>query len=140
MRRTRVKRYNANRGGSMFPHVRDAGYRKWVWTENDCLLAGTRTRVRITISDKAAKVDLFTFYEHRCWGPIDPAHVNENAAQGTPDVGELIPLCRAAHNYFDNRREEFFAATDTNQAQLIYHAAGLPQKYVEQGGKLRQAS
>lgn len=72
---------------------------------------------------------------HVCWGPIDPAHVNETQARGAYDVGEIVPLCRGAHRMLDQvlGPAEFAQVTGLDLAHL---AAGYPQAFVERGGTL----
>ena len=72
-RHTRLR--NRGKRGSSFPKRRDRKYTEWVKTL-PCLL----------------------FLLHDCWGPIDPAHVFKTRAKGAYDRGEVVPLCRKAHD------------------------------------------
>ena len=41
----------------------------------------------------------------KCWGPIDVHHINPRGAGGrVGPAGELITLCRAAHQYVEEHR------------------------------------
>lgn len=75
-------------------------------------------------------------FRHHCWGPIDPAHVGEKQSQGAYDVGRVVPLCRAAHNYYDERRGYWLGATGLSEADMESKAAGYALKWVERGGTL----
>lgn len=82
-RKTRVKPRNAKRKGSRFPKQRDKAYTDWIRT------------LPCTVAGKA------------CWGPIDPAHVNKTRAQGAPDRGEVVPLCRFHHQWQEGQTRYF---------------------------------
>lgn len=73
-------------------------------------------------------------WEHRCWGPIDPAHVGKHRAQGAPDFGVTVPLCRAAHQFYDEHRDRWPKLTGYGQRKMASAAAGFALKYVERGG------
>lgn len=126
---------NAKRDGSMYPKRRDRRYRRWVWQENPCLLEGKVTRGRLTDHDVPSSVHPACF-QHRCWGVITPAHVGEHAAQGAPDVGVLVPLCQAAHDFYDHRRTEWAKVTGLDERKMAHLAEGYTVKYVERGGQL----
>jgi hypothetical protein len=93
-------------------------------------MAGRLTYRRLTPNDQALANGKF---RHVCWGAIDPAHVNETVARGAYDLGEIVPLCRAAHRQLDVHLGPalFAQATELN---LTWYAGGYAVKFVEQGG------
>lgn len=136
MKRSPLKRKNRSR----FPGRRNPAYRAWVRTLG-CVLAGKLVTARFSLRDQldpleAVGLTRISFrWRHVCWGPIDPVHVNETQARGAYDVGEIVPLCRAAHRALD----QWLGAAGFAQVtglDLRAIAAGLVQQYVEQGGKL----
>jgi hypothetical protein len=136
LRKTRMKSRNAKRKGSAFPKVRDAKYRRWIWTENECLLRAHPIRRRFSEHDmvwpnwNANPRDLI----HVCWGAVTPAHVGEHQARGAPDFGVLVPLCEAAHRFYDTRRWDWRKATGYTERQMASEASGYALKYQERGG------
>jgi hypothetical protein len=134
--RKRAPKKPKNRGRSAFPHQRDKDYTRWVRTENHCLLRGRVLAATISPRDGKLPDTLGIQWVHFCFGPRDPAHVNRTRAQGVPDFGEVICLCRAAHRWLDNHtRAEFERATGFSQQNLTSAAAGLALRYVERGGQ-----
>jgi len=145
MKRTRMKQRNAKRQGSALPKVRDAKYRYWIRTENASTLRGVEgfpcvTRRRITPFDKKwwdGKGGV-PRWRHTCFGPVDPAHIGKHQAQGAPDLGVIVPLCRAAHHFYDEHRSEWFRVTGYSDAKMASAASGYALKYVESGGTPEQ--
>ena len=90
-RNTRLER----KGGSMFPKRRDKAYTDWIKTL-PCLL----------------------FALHKCWGPIDPAHVFGTRATGAYDKGETVPLCRKAHSEQEGRTFAFVIKWGVNVRRI----------------------
>jgi hypothetical protein len=136
-----MKTHNAKRKGSSFPKQRDAKYRKWVRTENDCMLRGDGLFPRVTLAslslaDSVISRDRDTrvWWVHNCWGPIDPAHVGDSQARGAPDFGVIVPLCRAAHDYYDHHRSKWRKTTGYSEKQMASAASGYALAYVERGG------
>jgi hypothetical protein len=123
------------RGKSSFPKQRDPVYRRWVWTENPCMLRGRRIKTRLSVHDMLEQwqYDPLEWF-HCCWGPIDPAHVGEKQSQGAPDFGVLVPLCRAAHTFYDEHRDQWARVTGYSERKMALAASGYAQKYVEGGG------
>jgi hypothetical protein len=115
-------------GGALFPKVRNREYRAYI-RGMDCLLTNRSTQDEMTCYD----VTTARGFVHVCWGPIDPAHVGDHQAQGAPDVGCVIPLCRAAHRYYDEHRQSFYRVTGISERQLVSIAAGLALKWAERG-------
>ena len=142
-RRTRMEAVNRKRGGSSFPKQRDKKYRRWIRTENACLLRGDAlfpcvTRRQVTPFDKTwwpGKGGV-PQWRHICFGPVDPAHVGKHQAQGAPDVGAIVPLCRAAHSFYDEHRSDWRYVTGYSEKQMASAASGYALKYVESGGVL----
>ena len=97
LKRTPIARHTRlrNRGGSMFPKRRDKAYTDWIKTL-PCLLFG----------------------KHVCWSPIDPAHVFGTRAVGAYDRGEVVPLCRKAHQEQEGRTVEFMVETGINVRRI----------------------
>ncbi len=129
--RSRMKPYNAKRKGSAFPKQRDAKYRRWIRTENECLVRGCSIRVQFSDHDRPFPV---YGYEHRCWGSMTPAHVGKHQAKGAPDFGAIVPLCKAAHQFYDERREDWERVTRYSEKDMASAASGYALKYVERGG------
>jgi hypothetical protein len=128
--RTRLKRVNRKRQGSSFPKQRDREYRRWVWTENPCLLRGATIRLPFSTHD----VPLPAWgYIHACWGDMTPAHVGKHQAQGAPDFGAIVPLCEAAHRFYDTRRWDWERVTRYSEKGMALAASGYAQGYVERG-------
>ena len=138
-RTARMKSVNRKRGGSSFPKQRDRVYRHWIWTENPCMLAGKPTLEPMSTHDKPHKSwwvqgAWMDTYLHVCWGAMTPAHVGEHQAQGAPDFGVLVPLCKAAHQFYDEHREQWAKATGFTEAKMALRASGYALKYVERRG------
>ena len=114
--------------GSAFPHKRDPVYRRWIRSMG-CLIWGAALPRAISLNDEPAGRG----FTHRCWGPMDPAHVGQHQATGAPDRGAVVCLCRAAHKWYDERRSQFAKVTGLTDKKLENIAAGLGLKYVEQG-------
>ena len=139
LKRTRMKQVNRKRGGSAFPKQRDAKYRKWIRTENLCMIAGRIVLERLGLHDKSVRVDNWTYaqtiaWRHVCWGDITPAHVGEHQARGAPDFGVIVPLCEAAHDFYDHHRSKWQGVTGWTEPSMASAASGYALKYVERGG------
>ena len=132
LRRSRIRARNPKRKGSAFPKQRDPAYRAWV-RGLGCLLWDKLLQRAISLHDTPFTLGWRGFV-HRCWGPIDPAHVGPHQANGAPDLGACVPLCRAAHDYYDQHRSAFAKVTGWSEKLLANHAAGLALRYVERGG------
>lgn len=130
LRKTRMRTRNAKRKGSAFPKVRDADFTRWLTTTNPCLLAQRMTRKAITRLDW---IPWGGWYVHVCWGPIDPAHVGKHRSKGAPDVGATVPLCRAAHSFYDEHRNQWPHVTQFNEKLMARAASGYALKYIELG-------
>lgn len=129
--RKRMKPRNAKRQGSAFPKVRDKKYRDWVRLENPCMLRGATIRVPFSTHDFPLPA---WGYIHECWGDMTPAHVGDHQARGAPDFGVIVPLCQAAHQYYDEHRDEWERVTRYSEKQMALAASGYALRYVEQGG------
>lgn len=86
--------------------------------------------MRLTIYDQWTRRG----FRHVCWGPIDPAHVGDHQATGAPDVGVCVPLCRAAHAFYDEHREEWPQVTALSEKRMANEAGGYALAFVERGG------
>lgn len=137
MKRTRMKQYNAKRKGSAFPKHKNPAFRRWLRTENECLLAHRYLTKRFSMHDIELMLRRFV---HVCWGPIDPAHVGQKQSQGAADVGHCVPLCRAAHDFYDQHRSEWRRVTGYGEKRMANEAGGYGLKYVERGGKVTEAA
>ncbi len=141
-----MKAVNRKRGGSSFPEQRDRKYRRWIWTENPCMLAERIMRGAVSSYDapyeslnhNAARV--YRGFWHNCWGGNTPAHVGKHQATGAPDFGVLVPLCKVAHGFYDEHRKEWAKATGFTEAKMALRASGYALKYVEQGGAVVRAA
>lgn len=49
-------------------------------------------------------------------------------------MGVCVPLCRAAHRFYDEHRDEWEYVTDLPERRLGSEAAGYALKFVERGG------
>jgi hypothetical protein len=136
-RKTRIRPRNPKRKGSAFPEMRDAKFRRWVWTENLCLLAGHHLPGRVSHHDRKWVLSTFghgMIYMHVCWGGVTPAHVGKHQATGAPDFGVLVPLCKAAHQSYDEHRDVWPRATGYTEKKMALAASGYALQYVESGG------
>jgi hypothetical protein len=115
----------------LFWKRKDKKYRRWVWTENDCMLRGSLLRGRVSLHDVVTPMGGFL---HVCWGVITPAHVGQHQARGAPDFGVLVPLCQAAHQFYDEHRAEWAKVTGCSERKMASEAGGYGLKYVEHGG------
>lgn len=123
---------------------RDIEYTTWLTTENNCMLRmraiGGRfslNDVMVTASDSSGKT--WGEWMHLCWSspdrpPIDPAHVGKHRSKGAPDFGHTVPLCHAAHAFYDAHRSEWKRVTGWTEAYMASAASGYALKYVESGG------
>lgn len=98
--------------------------------ETDCILAGRYTHKRITPNDRWTRAG----YRHICWHVCDPAHIGEHQAQGAPDVGVILKMCRPTHDFYDQHRAEWEAVTEIPESTLASEAAGVALRFVERGG------
>lgn len=130
--RTRFRNGAASqkRGRASFPKVKNPKYRAWIRTR-PCLLGSRWLRQRVSLFDRAQGNEWFT---HSCWGPIDPAHVGAHQARGAPDVGHIVPLCRAAHQFYDEKRSSWARVTGFTEAKMASEAGGYALKFLETGG------
>lgn len=108
-----TKRLKACKHGSLFPQQRDDAYRRAV-RGCPCLLRGRMLTRPFSSHDR----DLGRGFWHYCWGPVDPAHIGPHQAVGAPDRGHVLPLCRAAHQFYDEHRMSFYRATGYSDHQL----------------------
>lgn len=134
----RAPRQMRSRGqrGAAFPQRKHRPFRTWLRTENPCLFRGRRITRRFSANDWALPGGGFV---HRCFGPIDPAHVGDRTqAGGAGDLGECVPWCRAVHRCYDQGwgrdRAAFAQATGFTERELANRAGGYGLKYVERGG------
>jgi len=82
LKRSRMKRYNAKRGGHAFPKNVDEAYRAWI-RGRQCLIAGRAPR--------------WVSLHNRCEGVTQAAHVRSRGAGGV-DHQNLLPLCALHHH------------------------------------------
>jgi len=73
-------------------------------------------------------------FKHVCWGANTPAHVGKHQATGAPDFGRCVPLCQAAHQFYDEHRHAWSRFTGYTEVRMESAAAGYALKYVERGG------
>lgn len=116
MRRGRSQR-SATSGGALFPKVKDAAFRRWLRTTHDCLIADAVMGRAVSPNDRALGLAVFGFV-HSCWGAMTPAHVGKHQAQGAPDVGACVPLCQAAHRYYDEHRQSWAKVTGYTEERM----------------------
>lgn len=128
----RINPINPKRGGSLFPKERDKPFTDWVCTE-PCVGANKLFTARVTLNDW---MRLSGQFRHVCWGDMTPMHVGKHRAQGVGDVGRVVPACEGLHRFYDTQRARFYRVTRISEKRLEHIAHGLPQKYVERGGKL----
>lgn len=119
--------------GALFPAVKNPAFRRWLRTQHPCMLANTYTTTRLTAFD-SPNLDGSWVRVHVCWGPIDPAHVGTHQARGASDVGHCVPLCRAAHRFYDEHRGRWQEATGLTGSDMASRAGGYGLKWVERGG------
>ena len=99
-----------NRGGSMFPKRRDRTYTDWI---------------------KTLPCVLFTL--HECWGPIDPAHVFKTRGAAAYDRGEVVPLCRKAHDEQEGRTVAFIIKWGVNVRRIAKELQRWYEEEIEGG-------
>jgi hypothetical protein len=106
-----------------FAHKRDREHTQRV-RGMVCFLRGDMvlpraTLVQITPNDLEVIRDGDTrrWWLHRCWGPIDPAHIGKHRASGADD-SLVLPMCRASHTYYDEHRQKFYWVTGFTAADL----------------------
>ena len=128
--RTRMKQ---RPGGKAFKAVRDPAHCRWVVTETPCVGLGRFFQRRISVADYAQGAP-DCLWVHRCWGPHDPAHVGKHRAQGVPDLGRVVNMCRALHDFYDQHRDVFAKVTGLTERKLALIASGNGLKYSECGG------
>jgi hypothetical protein len=137
LKRTPMKK--GKPGASRFPKMRNPAYRAFI-RAHDCTIMAWLVGARMSTHDVRTAYSGWlgrgkpTPWQHRCWGPIDPAHVGQHQANGAPDVGACVPLCRAAHSFYDEHRGAWAKATGLTEPKMANLAAGLALKYHEQGG------
>jgi len=131
--RTRMKPVNRKRGGSAFPKQRDREYRRWVWTENPCMLRGRVIAYSICSHDVSQGL-AWRGFKHMCWGANTPAHVGKHQAKGAPDFGVLVPLCQAAHQFYDEHRYSWYGVTGWTADAMAGAAEDYGREYLERGG------
>ncbi len=119
-KRGRSKR-SQHSGGAAFPKVKNKAVRDWI-RSLPCLLGAQWLTKRLSVMDREASG--FNGFWHVCWGPTDPAHVGQHQARGAPDVGHCVPLCRAAHQYYDEHRPSWAKATELTEGHMGVAAEG----------------
>ena len=135
MKRSRLKcgAGSKRRGKSSFPKQRDAKYRRWIWTENPCMLRGCVIGCSFSSHDVSQGL-AWRGFKHVCWGANTPAHVGKHQATGAPDFGRCVPLCQAAHQFYDEHRHAWSRFTGYTEVRMESAAAGYALRYVERGG------
>ena len=121
-----MKKVNKKRGGHSFPKGVDEPYRRWI-RQQACILSGNVVLGMISPDDQHIGFSLA--FHHVCWGPVDPAHVGQHQATGAPDMGRLLPLCRAAHQFYDEHRLSFYRVTGIPPQTLAWEAARFAAEY-----------
>ena len=128
-----------------FRQRRDPAYTKWVRAQ-PCLVAGRDTTRQLSLRDRENVIhstrdgEVYStltgsaYWHHVCWGPIDPAHVGKHRAQGAPDAGAVVPLCRAAHQAYDEHRDRWDHLVSPS-VDLADEAARLYQQYLAEVGR-----
>jgi hypothetical protein len=115
---------------SSFPKQRDAKFCRFVVEETDCVGAGRLFTRQVSGYDlRGARAFL-----HVCWGPHDPAHVGKHRAQGAPDFGRVVNMCRALHDFYDQHRSVFAKVTGLTERKLENQAEWNALRWVERGG------
>ena len=130
LKRSRIKQRNAKRGGASFPKARDKAYCRWA-VSTGCTFSGRFLWRQISPNDTRLSVG---YWVHHCWGAIDPAHVGEHRAQGAPDRGSVLPMCRALHQFYDEHRPAFYRAVRITEHRLVGAAQYLASQFPESGG------
>jgi hypothetical protein len=102
--------------GSLFPEQRDEAYRRAV-RGCPCILVGRVVAGQFSPNDRPVGLG-WQGWVHGCWGPVDPAHIGPHQAVGAPDRQHILPLCRAAHQFYDEHRMSFYRATGFSHHQL----------------------
>lgn len=120
-------------GGALFWKVKQPTFRKWLREENKCLLAAQFTTQRVTLNDLDVAEGRWRFL-HQCWGVITPAHIGKHQANGAPDLGHCIPLCEAAHTYYDEHRGAWAAVTGYTEAKMQRKAEHYGTAYMAHQG------
>jgi len=100
---------------------KNVAFRRWLVTLG-CDLMGATIGRALTANDVPLGL-AWRGFEHRCWGPIDPAHIGEHQSRGASDVGYCLPMCRAMHEYYDEHRSSFYQITGRSPKQLMREAA-----------------
>ena len=138
--RTRFRNGAASqkRGRASFPKVKNRAFRRWI-ASLPCLLAGRVIRRRFSEYDRLIAGGLTGglaggLFEHRCWGDMTPAHVGEHQARGAPDVGRCVPLCKIAHQEYDEHRSRWYQVTGFTEKRMANEAGGYALRYAETGG------
>jgi len=129
--RTPMKQRNAKRKGSAFPKVRDSAHCVWVVDYTDCVGAGRLFTRPVSLNDIGQYGGDCV---HICWGAHDPAHVGKHRSKGAPDLGHVVNMCRALHDFYDQHRNAFAKVTGITERELELIAAGNALKYVESRG------
>ena len=73
-------------------------------------------------------------FTHRCWGANTPAHVGKHQATGARDFGVLVPLCQAAHQFYDEHRRSWFGVTGWTADAMEGVAEDYAREYEALGG------
>lgn len=109
-------------GGALFWKVKDKPYRDWIRNEHGCLLTGKVTTEPVTPNDTPG-------LPHRCWGAITPAHVGKHQATGAPDRGVIVPLCKAAHTFYDEHRAKWMHVSGWTEPMMLCAAENYETQY-----------
>lgn len=118
-------------GGHLFPAGVDEQRRRFVCSL-PCLLTGAVYGRPLTDHDVSLGL-AWCGFAHRCWGAMTPAHVGKHQAQGVPDKGRMVPLCAAAHRYYDEHRRSWAQVTGYTEARMLAAAAQVEAEYVRGG-------
>ena len=95
--------------GSLFPKRRDKEYTDWI---------------------KSLPCVLFAL--HECWLPTDPAHVFSTRGAGGYDRGEVVPLCRKAHDEQEGRTVAFMIKWGVNVRRIAKELQRWYEEEIEQ--------
>ena len=126
-------RKRSRKKGSAFPKQRDRKLCAWVRSQ-PCILRDRILGRPLSYHDVPLGLG-WTGYAHRCWGAMTTAHVGRHRATGAPDRGHVVPMCQAAHQYYDEHRASWAKMTGVSAewlqtlaldcwAQYIYETEG----------------
>jgi hypothetical protein len=97
------------------------------------MLAGAVYGTALTLNDEPLGL-AWRGFAHRCWGGMTPAHVGKHQATGAADFGCIVPLCAAAHLFYDLHRKAWAKITGWTEKKMASAASGYALRYVERGG------